>query len=650
MKRTLILLIVIICGITGVAQNLEYTHYNWEEKIDINNYTLDEVEGVISFKEHYQKEYYLEGDRFFQIDLTHKLMWLNSDDAIEDYNKVYLPYDSTSELVLSKARVIKADGTTVELPKDKILTAKDEETNREYKYYAVEGIEKGCFVEYVYAIKKIASYKGNRLVLQSDYPRKNISFELFAPKAFIFEFLAEGLSPVTLDEELKNEKKNRWSFQEKEIVALIDEPMAPYDALLKAIIFKLDRTLYKAGNGISSYDTFAQSIFDLYYGDLEKKDQKVLKKILSGFDLKNANAEEKIRTIENYLKKEFFIQKNYGIRPFSEIYKTKSANQYEMLVLFIQLCEALEIKTELVFTSNRYDVRFHPTFEAGNFLQEFMVYFPKLKMYTSPTRAQDRLGFPLYSFMANYGLFIKKVELNGLKTAVAKVKYIKPLPADKSIAKIEAKVSFEEDFTTSKIELARTFSGYKAFYYQPYMDFLTEEKKKDLVDELLKFYGEDVKIEDYKIENGKPELYGVEPMIVSGNISYDGLITKAGNKYIFKVGDLIGPQMEMYQVAERILPCESYNNKKYIRKLEIEIPEGYEVKNLEGLNIEEYLNEEKKLNAFVSSYQLEGNKLTVDIVEYYDQILIEAKDYEDYKRVINAAADFNKVNIVFVKK
>lgn len=650
MKKGLLLLTVFVCAITGFAQNLEYTKYNWEENIDIEKYNLKSEEGIISYKEHYQKEFYLKGDNFFEIDLTHQLMWLNSDEAIENYNKVYLPYDNTSELVLSKARVIKADGTIIELPEDKILTAKDEETNREYKYYAVEGIEKGCFVEYIYAIKKIASYKGNRLVLQSDHPKKNISFELFAPKAFIFEFLTEELPDITLDEENKDEEKNKWGFKEVAIEPLIDEVMAPYGALKKSIVYKLDRTLYKAGNGISSYDTFAQTMFGLYYGDLDKKDGKVLKKIVSNLKLKDLNTEEQVRAIENYLKKEFFLQKNYGIRSFGEIYETKSANEYEMVKLFVQLCEVLEIKTELVFTSNRYNLRFHPTFEAGNFLQEFLLYFPKLKKYTSPSRASDRLGFPLYSYMENYGLFVKKVELNGLKTAVAKVKYIKPLSSDKSIAIIEAKVSFDEDFTTSNIDLTRTFSGYKAYYYQPYMHYLTDEKKKDVVDELLKFYGEDVKVIDYKVENDQPELYGVKPLIVSGNVTSDGLITKAGNKFIFKIGDLIGPQMEMYQVTERKLPCESYHNKKYIRKLEIEIPEGYEVKNLEGLNIEEYFNEETKLNAFVSLYKVEGNLLTVDVTEYYDQIVIEPKDFDDYKRVINAAADFNKVSVVFVKK
>lgn len=650
MKKELIFITLFLFSVIGFSQNLEYINYNWDENIDISKYKIDLNEDLKSYKEHHQKEFYLENDSFLQIDLTHKLIWLNSDEAIENYNKVYLPYDNTSELVLSKARVIKANGDVLELSEDKILTAKDEETKREYKYYAVEGIEKGCFVEFIYAIKKIASYKGSKLVLQDNYAKHNISFELFAPSDFYFEFLTEDLPNIELDKEFKNEKKNKWFFENVNIDPLLEESMAPYDALKKAIVYKLDRTNFKAGDGISSYDTFAQGVFKIYYGDLTKKDSKVLKKIISNFKLKGLSKEDKIRLVENYIKKEYFIKKDYGIRPFKEILDTKSANAYEIVRLFIQMCEVLEIKTELVFTSNRYDVRFHPTFEATNFLQEFMLYFPEVKKYTSPSRTADRLGFPLFSYMANYGLFIKKIELNGLKTAVAKVKYIKPLSSDKSIAAIDAKVSFDEDFSTSKIDLKRTMSGYKAYYYQPYIHFITDEKKKELVDDILKFYGEDVKVLDYELQNTKPEDYGLKPLIISGHITYDGLITKAGNKYIFKIGDLIGPQMEMYQVAERQLPLESYHNKKYLRRIEVEIPEGYHVKNLEDLNIEEYFTEENKSNTFVSSYKIEGNKLIVDIEENYDQILIEAKDFEDYKKVINAAADFNKINVVFVKE
>lgn len=53
---------------------------------------------------------------------------------------------------------------------------------------------------------------------------------------------------------------------------------------------------------------------------------------------------------------------------------------------------------------------------------------------------------------------------------------------------------------------------------------------------------------------------------------------------------------------------------------------------------------------FSSNYEVNGNKVTVTIDEYYKQFYFPLSLFEDYTRVINAAADFNKVVLVFIKK
>ena len=39
-----------------------------------------------------EMDYRFEGENFVQYELEHRAVWLNSDDKIEAYNKVYLPY------------------------------------------------------------------------------------------------------------------------------------------------------------------------------------------------------------------------------------------------------------------------------------------------------------------------------------------------------------------------------------------------------------------------------------------------------------------------------------------------------------------------------------------------------------------------------
>ena len=53
---------------------------------------------------------------------------------------------------------------------------------------------------------------------------------------------------------------------------------------------------------------------------------------------------------------------------------------------------------------------------------------------------------------------------------------------------------------------------------------------------------------------------------------------------------------------------------------------------------------------FQSDYKVDGNKVTVSIEEYYSQLHYSLAEFNAYKNVINAAADFNKVTILLQKK
>ena len=82
------------------------------------------------------------------------------------------------------------------------------------------------------------------------------------------------------------------------------------------------------------------------------------------------------------------------------------------------------------------------------------------------------------------------------------------------------------------------------------------------------------------------------------------------------------------------------------------MPAGYQVRNLQDLNFDvqagppaagpEYL--------FKSSYEQQGQKVTVTIREYYRQIRWPKADFEAFRGVVNAAANFNKVVLVLEKK
>jgi hypothetical protein len=58
----------------------------------------------------------------------------------------------------------------------------------------------------------------------------------------------------------------------------------------------------------------------------------------------------------------------------------------------------------------------------------------------------------------------------------------------------------------------------------------------------------------------------------------------------------------------------------------------------------------KEVIAFKSTYTYENNILKISNVEYYNVMNLPLEQYEAFKNVVNAAADFNKIVLVLEKK
>jgi hypothetical protein len=127
---------------------------------------------------------------------------------------------------------------------------------------------------------------------------------------------------------------------------------------------------------------------------------------------------------------------------------------------------------------------------------------------------------------------------------------------------------------------------------------------------------------------------------------------KAGPKYLFKVGEVIGAQAEFYQSEKRVLPIDVAFPHELPRRILVNIPEGYKVSNPEVLN-KEIIHKDstaKTILSFTSKYSFEGNTLIIDVNELYDMMELPVSDFDIFAKVINAAADFNKLVLILEKK
>ena len=646
--KNFILILFITCN--SIAQTVPfYESYNWEIT---PSYQIEESDNdMVAIKDKVVTEFIFEDQNLIEYYLEHKVLWLNSDDRIEEYTKVYLPIANDASQVVINARIIKKTGEIIVLDKSRILRSEGDETGRDFNYFSIDDVEKGSIIEYYYVIKRRPKFQGAMVDIESDYDKQTVEFDLYAPSNLRFSFKSFNLE-TTVKKIESFKEKTHWKFLAKDIKAVNKEDKAPYNAAIGFIMYKLHENT--ANNAIiTSYNNVAQNLFDFYYSTYSKLEKKLINKFAKNFKFDDGLRDEnKARIIDLFIKENIYISENDS-ENLTNVLKTKTANETGVIKLYIALFEKFDVTHEMVLTSNRLQLKFDKDFEATNFLQEFLFYFPASKKYLSPSKFGTRFGFPPPYFMNNFGLFVTGYDINGKRKAFSEVKFIEGIPASLSSDEMLIEVIFNtKDLTKNTIALERKLNGYYAMNLHPFMNLIQPNRINEVIDQyFVQNSDKNAKVLKREFINEDPSLFGVKPFVVKFDISSDYFVEKKGDKYLFKLGDLIGPQMEMQQEKKRILPLEAEFNRSYYRTIKIHIPEGYQISNLEDIIIKNsYTTKDKELFIFDSYYTLEGNVLTVTADEHYRETFVAPEIFEAYRTVINSAADFNKVTLVLEPK
>ncbi|MEZ4739672.1 MAG: hypothetical protein R2818_10070 [Flavobacteriales bacterium] len=124
----------------------------------------------------------------------------------------------------------------------------------------------------------------------------------------------------------------------------------------------------------------------------------------------------------------------------------------------------------------------------------------------------------------------------------------------------------------------------------------------------------------------------------------------AGSDVLFRVGDLIGPQVEMYVEKPRQLPVDEDYNRYYDRRINVQLLAGWSCPDLTPMSIHKTLEMDGKVVAeFRSNATMKDNVIVVEVIEYYREQHVPLEHFEAWRSVINAAADFNKRALVLTK-
>ncbi len=647
--RSIFFCIACICLLTIKLAAKDFNVYEWDEsraryELSVQDKSLSEI----ILRQHTQYDYVVENGQFVMYSTMHRIIYVNNNEAVQKHNRIVISMTNTLELTKLRARSINRDGKAVNFDESNLKELKNESNGKAYKIFAIEGVELGSEIEY-YFVRKMRPSVFDRVFLQFDVPVKMNSFMLTCPEHLQFDFKTYHDFPAVKEEE--NNDMNVYLTSMNDVPALQQEAFSNFDPNRKRLEFKLAYNTARSKSRLYTWDEAAKTFY-VVLTTMSKEDQRALVKFVKNLnDNSTDNLESRIRNIEQKIKASIQVSegREESLGEIASILKVKLASHQGMTRLFLAVFNQLGIQCTPVLTCSRQSIRFDGEFDTWAFLDDYVLHFPDTKKFLSPYVFECRYPFIQPEFTAQKGLFMQPYTSGNIKSALSVIGEIPAVDYSYNLDNLDLDIMFAEDLTSNEIRQLREFGGYNAAYFTPYYDIMSKDQKQEMIDQLTKQTAPDAVITKWTA--GATPEGNSNNFRVSTDFRSSHFVERAGSRILFKVGELIGPQMEMYRDDKRTAAVENDFNRMYSRIIKIHLPTGYQVKNADDLLIDiAYADEDDVPFSFKSDYRITDNVLTISIEEFYKEIYAPLSRYEDFRKVVNAAADFNKITLVLEKK
>ncbi|HEU4471472.1 MAG TPA: DUF3857 domain-containing protein [Flavisolibacter sp.] len=644
--RYLAFLLLLLSQQSGFAQTT-YQKFQWQARPTIQKVSKEfENEAAVYMIDERINEYIVEKDGLYFYHTVHKIVHINNDKGIENFNKIYLPSGEGVTMVDVKARTILPDGKIIELDKQNIKDLKEDDN--EYKIFAMDGLTKGCDVEYYFTLRQEPSFFG-REVIGSGLPVAKARFELITPAFLLFETKSFNQLPESkLSEE---QEKRHHIIEDQNIAGMEEEGYSMYRASLKRVEFKLCYNKSRdPKNRLFTWNELAKKLHDIYTG-INDKEKKKVRELLEETGAQGTDV-QKATAIENYLKKNFITREDIpgdDSEDLIKVIKVKMASTKAMGKLFVTLFKEAGINFQIVLAGDRSDYLVDRNFENWNATKNFLLYLPSAKKFLAPTEMQYRYPWIPPTWAATNGLFCVTTTIGDFTTAVAEVKPIAMEDPALSFVNLDVTLRMEKE-DTLVLGVKQLYGGYAASNYRLPFNFMPADQQRDILKQMVKFGTNSENILSHSFENKEMESDPYKPFVINATVKSANLVEKAGDKLLVKIGELIGEQSQLYDEKERKTDIDVSFPHVLERSITFTLPEGYQPKNLSDLVISEvYKENDKETMGFSCNYTINGRELKITIRETYNRVIYPKAQYSQFKKVINAAADFNKVVLVLAK-
>ena len=642
MKNIVFIIILFTYTISSYSQY--YKNYSWKEEVDTVDVEADHMnESSVGVFEKTIVEF-VSGkfsNTILKYETHHYQIKVLNDKGVSKHSNIVIPMNEVTNLKDIRVRIIDENGELSEFDNNTINELGDFESSVNFKNFHLAGVKTNSTIEVLYTLEKQYNIHGNK-ILQKSYSIKKSEFLLIpGPTQGI-------IKTYSIDSKVKDTIINTHPAKTIKIVdipAIIDEEYAAAIANRQRLSFQCplpDDNM----NQEDYWENIVSNISPIMFPkNIHPKIFEISSEVIQKNEINEYNIANKI---DDYVKNNFIISENdnVSLNNIDYILENKTSNDFSIIQVYTQLLTAAGINYEIVITSNRYYNRFDSEFFDPNMLREFLIYFPKEKKYIAPNRLEYRIGEAPFDLLGNYGIYIDRL----LDFYFSEI-----IQSDKSYSKIKRniKVEFERKLKKIVIDEYQEYSGHWATNNRSLLNFSDEEGLDAFKDYLTASGIENKKVINYEIINA--ELFQKNyntPFIVNSKISTESLTTKIKNGYQVKIGNVIGMQSQLYEDIDRFHPIEITYPNQYDYRIVVKIPKGYSIEGLEGLVFNKsYISlMGNKICKFESNYEINENELVISIQEYYKTLRYQKNRYNEFRDVINSAADFYNTSIRFIKK
>ncbi len=641
MKTTLLSIfsILLICMQLAAQNRIDIDWQKTPKKIqaDVEKWSPF---GALFLYNYVKSKYDIQHNDIKHTKTIHRRIRLFNEEAVAAFNTLKIPYTDEYKISEFRARTVHPDGTVNDVKKENIEYATEEGV--QLMLIAFENLDIGDDIEFYYEWN-FPPAEFQTIEMNTGLSTLVSYFEVELDQGIEIDLVGYNGVEVYTDTQAKgtilySEVKNLVEDEEEQFsFPMSQSPRIEFSIASPKSKFKNKARTWDDYNPVFNRPSYMQALTD-----------RSLHKLLRQIPL-DGNEEDQIFAIEDYLKSHYTIAES-GNQPrdIKTLMKASEWTSEEYASVMAALYTTQEIDFRIGYTTNRSTKAFDPTFVSRNNMEFMFFFFPKYKRYLLPESIALRYGYMPSVLRGNQSVLydVKPESKHTIHT-------IPFLRSDDNYHNHKVKIEILAESEKIKVQTEQSMMGDTKANNLPYIMLLEGFTKDDFVKNLFIYDEDGDEVEDFEIQNDKWQaMYNEKPLVIESEVTSQSLLQKvADDEYLVNVGAVIGRQAELPQKShERIYEIELGAPHSLMRQIVFKLPEGFRAVNMSDLEIDKSLEiNGERICYFLSHAKMQGDEIIIDISESYETPSIDRAYYEKFRDVINAAAEFNKLDLLLTK-